>query len=127
MIHKSIQAHIKIFVHATIVATGNLNKDDNITLVVANDGTSNVTILFGDGHGSFGTENPVQFNQYPRTVSIEDFNNDNNLDLLVTTQKNVGIGINNVYVVHGQFQMQFNRLPSFTCLLVKCGRFIFWP
>lgn len=83
------------------VSVGDLNGDNNEDIVAANNGTNVVSIVFGNGTGSFGGVNSVTVGQYPQTVSIHDFNNDSIADLLVTTGKNAGIGSNSVYVVLG--------------------------
>ena len=55
---------------------------------MSNFGTSNVTVLLGNGDGTFGA--PIHFNAGVgnNPVAIADFNNDGNLDLLVADQSN---------------------------------------
>ncbi|MCH8198169.1 MAG: VCBS repeat-containing protein, partial [Proteobacteria bacterium] len=72
-------------VNMTAVASGDFNKDLASDIVTANQQSNTVTVLFGDGAGSFsapldllGTTNPV-------SVGVADFDNDTNLDIAVVT------------------------------------------
>src|SRR4029453_18801213 len=63
------------------LATGDVNGDGFPDLVVAN--SYDVSVLFGDGAGSFtpGPQTPVI--ALPRTIVLTDFNGDSELDLAV--------------------------------------------
>ncbi|MFN5351256.1 MAG: inverse autotransporter beta domain-containing protein [Alphaproteobacteria bacterium] len=67
---------------------GDLNKDGNLDLVVVNyltAGLGRVYVLFGNGTGGFAGSSLVTGDN-AHSVIIEDFNNDNNLDLAVTNE-----------------------------------------
>jgi hypothetical protein len=64
------------------VAIGDFNKDGKPDLVVANSYffTSDVSLLLGDGTGSFGTAKHFSVGREPVFVVVGDFNGDQNLD-----------------------------------------------
>ncbi|CAF1439998.1 unnamed protein product, partial [Adineta ricciae] len=77
------------------LAVEDLNRDGWVDIVVANYGTDNIGIFFGSGHGSFNTmiTYPTGTNSGPFLVAIGDFNNDNQLDMVVTNSFVNTIGI----------------------------------
>ncbi len=64
------------------VAVGDFNGDTKLDLAVANDGSNSVSILLGDGAGSFGTATNFPVGK-PSSVAVGDFNRDLNLDLAI--------------------------------------------
>ncbi len=77
------------------LTSGDFNNDGNKDIAVAK-GTSttgSVTVLFGNGAGSFGT--PVHYvtGLGPRSVKAADFNGDGNLDLAVANYDSNNISI----------------------------------
>ncbi|MGH9870078.1 MAG: FG-GAP repeat domain-containing protein [Candidatus Polarisedimenticolia bacterium] len=77
--------------HPSDLAAGDVNGDGFPDLVVANADSDNVTVLLGDGAGSFtvGPWTPVL--DAPRAVVLTDFNGDSRLDLAV-----IGARVNDV-------------------------------
>ncbi|CAF1424753.1 unnamed protein product, partial [Rotaria sordida] len=73
------------------LAVGDFNKDNHLDIAIANYGTNNIGILFGYSNGSFSSSQIYTTNQNsnPISIAIGDFNNDNNLDIVVA---NYGIG-----------------------------------
>ncbi len=65
------------------IATGDFNGDNKLDLVVVNQGSGNVSILLGNGDGTFGAAMPFPAGTNPRWVIVADFNGDNKLDLAV--------------------------------------------
>jgi hypothetical protein len=65
------------------VAAGDFNGDGRIDLAVVNATSNSVSILLGDGTGSFGQATDFAVGTYPRSVAVEDFNGDGKLDLAV--------------------------------------------
>jgi hypothetical protein len=82
------------------VAVGDFNKDGKLDLAVTNPSSDTVSILIGNGDGTFpapvtyATGNPAA---HPIAVTVFDFNGDGNLDLAVTNlnAKNVAILLGN--------------------------------
>jgi hypothetical protein len=82
------------------VALGDFNGDGKLDLAVTNPSTDQVSILLGNGDGTF--QNPVSYStgaagSHPIAVNAADFNNDGILDLAVTNlnAKNVAIFLGN--------------------------------
>ncbi|HEY6836951.1 MAG TPA: FG-GAP-like repeat-containing protein [Gaiellaceae bacterium] len=67
------------------LAIGDLNGDGKPDLAVANQNAFSVSVLLGDGTGSFGpaTEYPIPGPFSPSSVKIADLNRDGRLDLVV--------------------------------------------
>ena len=69
--------------HPRSMATGDFNGDGNQDLATANEYSSDVTILLGDGSGGFSATatSPEPVGGYPESVAVGDFNGDGNQDL----------------------------------------------
>ncbi|WP_242728670.1 DUF4347 domain-containing protein [Microcoleus vaginatus] len=78
------------------VAVGDFNKDGNSDLVTANNATNNVSLLLGNGDGTFGTATYFGVGSRPYTVAVGDFNGDGNSDLATANQTS-----NNVSILRG--------------------------
>ncbi|CAF5035540.1 unnamed protein product, partial [Rotaria sp. Silwood1] len=65
------------------VVVGDFNNDTRLDIVVANFGSNDVSVLLGNGNGSF--ENQIRYSagDYPQSVVAGDFNNDTQLDIVV--------------------------------------------
>jgi hypothetical protein len=61
------------------VVVGDFNGDDKQDLAVANSG--HISILLGDGAGSFGT--PINFGTFTQSLAVGDFNGDGKQDIAV--------------------------------------------
>lgn len=77
------------------VATGDLNGDGKFDLAVANTGTQNVSVLRGNGDGTFGRQTTYSTGTggQPHSIAIADFNQDVRLDLIAANAgtKNVAV------------------------------------
>jgi hypothetical protein len=76
------------------VATGDFNGDGIPDLAVANAGANTISILLGNGDGTFKSAADLQTGSVPFTVVAGDFNRDGHVDLAVTLDNNNGNGIN---------------------------------
>jgi FG-GAP-like repeat/Abnormal spindle-like microcephaly-assoc'd, ASPM-SPD-2-Hydin/FG-GAP repeat len=80
------------------VATGDFNGDGKLDLAVANSGSgNNVSILLGNGDGTFKPAVDYGAGSGPYSVAVGDFNGDGKLDLVVanTNSNNVSILLGN--------------------------------
>jgi len=79
------------------IAVGDFNRDGISDLAIANWGANNVTILLGNGDGTFrGTAASPSTGWYPRSIATGDFNGDGIPDLAVANN-----GSNTVTVLLG--------------------------
>jgi Ca2+-binding RTX toxin-like protein len=70
------------------VAVGDVDGDGDLDLVTANLGSNNVSVLLNNGQGSFSaaTGSPFGAGSNPLSVTLGDFNEDGNLDLVTANQ-----------------------------------------
>jgi hypothetical protein len=78
---------------------GDFNRDGFLDIAKSNEGSDNVTILLGDGTGSFTVLTTFPVNGDPISITSADFNNDGILDLAVsnflTANVSVFLGVGN--------------------------------
>src|SRR5207253_311958 len=74
--------------HAHGVRTADLNNDSKLDLLVANAEVSTVTILLGNGDGTFTNKATYSVGLTPKMVAPGDFNNDGKLDFATANQDN---------------------------------------
>ena len=65
------------------VAVGDFNGDGKLDVAVANNGSSNVSILLGYGDGTFKAATNFNAGNNPSAIAVGDFNGDGKLDLAV--------------------------------------------
>ena len=68
------------------VTVGDFDNDGNFDLATANELSHNVSILLGNGDGTFteATESPITVGEGPKSVAVGDFDGNNVFDLAVT-------------------------------------------
>jgi len=74
----------------TGVAVGDLNGDGIPDIATTNTSDNTISIMLGNGDGSYGTPKTVATNAGPGAIVIGDFNGDGKGDLIVGTTTNVG-------------------------------------
>jgi Flp pilus assembly secretin CpaC len=77
------------------IATGDLNNDSHPDLVVVNQTDNTVSVLLGNGDGTFtaATNSPLGTGQAPTAVTISDFNADGNPDIAVTDPQTDSVSV----------------------------------
>lgn len=92
------------------ITKGDFNSDSFLDLVITNNSSSNFTLLFNNGSGSFLSSTNFQLNAAPLGVCSDDFNSDGNLDLAITcTSDSVKLFLGNG---QGSFNSPINFLTS---------------
>ncbi|MGH7332399.1 MAG: FG-GAP repeat domain-containing protein [Candidatus Rokuibacteriota bacterium] len=88
------------------VAAGDFDADGNLDLAVVDAADANVTILLGNGQGSFtrATGSPFAVGLLPFSIAVGDLNNDGKLDLVTGN-----LNSDNVTVLLGNGQGQFSQ------------------
>lgn len=74
------------------LATGDLNHDGKLDLVVGEADSGTVGVLLGNGDGTFGPELSFTTPGLPESVAVADFNNDGNLDVVVGQFGDASVG-----------------------------------
>ena len=78
------------------IAAGDIDGDGKTDLVVGNNyfaGQGNVSVLLGNGNGTFGAQQTIAAGAGPTSVALTDLNNDGKLDIAVSNSGNSeGVG-----------------------------------
>ncbi len=109
-------------INPTNVAVADFNNDTKLDLAVTNQVSNDVSILLGNGDGSFGTQTLVGVGSSPYAVVAGKFNADNNWDLAVTNS-----GSNNVSILlgngNGTFSAPANYFVGSSPISIATGDF----
>jgi hypothetical protein len=90
------------------IAIGDVNTDGKPDLAVANNGSSNVTILLGNGSLGFSQlGSPLSVGGLPDSLVLRDLNGDGKLDLAVANN-----GSNNVTILRGNGAGAFSEIAG---------------
>src|SRR5262245_59452872 len=89
------------------------NDDGHLDLATPNYYDGTVSILLGDGQGSFGEPTPFNVGNNPRSIAVGDFNEDGNLDLTTANQGDyTSSGLPSVSVLMGNGDGTFDPVIS---------------
>ena len=104
------------------IATADFNRDGNLDLVVTNYSGNSVSILIGNGDGSFQKHLDFNTGSFPDSVAVRDFNKDGKLDLAVANveSKSVSVLLGNG---DGSFRKRVDYAVSGVVLAVALGDF----
>jgi hypothetical protein len=75
------------------LASGDFNRDGRRDLAVANSGSNTVSILFGNGDGSFQAAVNYAVGTQPASIVAADFNRDGQTDLAVANNGSDNVSI----------------------------------
>src|SRR5262249_50601443 len=64
------------------IAFGDFNGDNKLDIAVPSANSNDVSVLLGNGDGTFGTATKVNVGTFPDAVAVGDFNGDGKLDLI---------------------------------------------
>jgi len=95
--------------YASAVAIGHLNPDGYADLVVSNEFGHDVSVLLGNGDGTFQAAEDYPAGTAPFSVGIEDLDLDGNADLAVADWTNTGV----VWVLLGNGDGTFQTAESY--------------
>src|SRR6476660_8468953 len=85
------------------VVTADFNNDGRLDLVTCNTGSSSVSVLLGNGNGTFQSPKTTAAGDNPVSIAVGDFNGDGKLDL---TAANGGSGAVSVMLGNGDGTFQ---------------------
>ena len=112
------------------VGNFNFNADSNLDLAVANEGSNKVSVLLGDGFGSFSFSTATNFSVglQPISVAVGDFDADSDLDLAVanSVSNNVSILLNNSDVLPNLGLVAASTLDIFATKIDPSDGSIVW-
>ena len=101
---------------------GDFNKDGNLDIAVAAGDGNTVSVLLGNGDGTFRTQTNYGAGDIPSAIAAADFNNDGNLDLVVADS-----GSNSANVLFsngdGTFQTRIDYAAGLSPHAVASGDF----
>src|SRR6516164_10229505 len=62
------------------VTTADFNRDGILDLAVTRPGLASISVMLGNGDGSFGAPTNIPVGTMPMAIAVADFNSDGNLD-----------------------------------------------
>jgi subtilisin-like proprotein convertase family protein len=118
----SVTTNTSVGVNPTNLAIGDFNNDNKQDLVVTNQVSNDVSILLGNGDGTFAPQTLLNAGSSPYDVAVGRFNADNNDDLAI-----VNSGSNNVSILlgngNGTFSAPTNFLVGASPISIAVGDF----
>jgi hypothetical protein len=92
-----------------VVAVGDFNNDGKLDVVTANAGGGSLSVLLGNGDGTFQTSHEYATADDPLWVVVGDFNRDGNLDLAASNYTDLGGGTISVLLGNGDGTFQSHK------------------
>jgi hypothetical protein len=96
---------------------GDFNNDYRMDIAIANTMSDSVTVAFGDGNGTFTSQDvyPTGNGSYPNFTAVADLNNDNRPDLIILNQgtNTVGVFLSFDYATFRKQSTQSTVISSF--------------
>src|SRR5947199_855267 len=101
--------HLPAGTHPAGLSITDSNNDGNVDILVANEGSGNLSVYLGDGKGAFSQadRSPFSAGQDPTDIATGDFNGDGNLDVAIANH-----GVKSVTVLLGNGKGQFSFSPG---------------
>ena len=101
--------HLPASTHPDGLSIADVNNDGNVDILVANDGSGNLSVYLGDGKGGFSQAkgSPFSAGQNPTDITTGDFNADGNLDVAIANH-----GVKLVTILLGNGRGQFSFAPG---------------
>ena len=101
--------HLPAGTHPDGLSIADVNNDGNVDILVANDGSGNLSVYLGDGKGGFSQadRSPFSAGQDPTDIATGDFNGDGNLDVAIANH-----GVKLVTILLGNGRGQFSFAPG---------------
>ena len=75
------------------IATADLNADGKLDLIVANQGSNNVDVFWGNGNGTFSNQQTLSTGNGPVSVAVADVNGDGKPDVLVANYSSNNLSV----------------------------------
>ena len=92
----------------TTVTTADFNRDQITDLITTNISSNTISLLFGNGDGTFRDQVQVKVCQEPRSLAINDFNHDDQLDVVLACS-----GSDQVSILFGRGNGKFEDGPQY--------------
>ena len=75
------------------IKSGDFNGDDNVDLAITRPDNNRVSVLLGNGDGTFQNTKNFVVGYRPRGIAIADFNNDNFMDIAVANRSEDSVSV----------------------------------
>ncbi|MGC3975334.1 MAG: VCBS repeat-containing protein [Nitrospira sp.] len=92
----------------TTVTTADFNRDQITDLITTNISSNSISLLFGNGDGTFRDQVQVKVCQEPRSLTLNDFNHDDQLDVALACS-----GGDQVSILFGRGNGKFDEGPQY--------------
>lgn len=92
----------------TTVTTADFNRDQITDLITTNISSNSISLLFGNGDGTFKDQVHVKVCQEPRSLALNDFNHDDQLDVALACS-----GGDQISILFGRGNGKFDEGPQY--------------